>query len=143
MENAVNERIKDVIKNEGIRQDVFCSIIDVSIDTLRSAFRRGANPGFDLIHGIATKFPAYSLEWLIAGSGSMLKSTGSSSVNFSGQMSNGVFGANMGNVRVNSNDLFPSNDGYKDKYLDVLEENRKLSRRIDELRDKIDGMNRV
>lgn len=73
-QSAVIERIKELISYLDISDRKFSSRLEVPPSTIASLFSRNGTPKFDLLHAIAIKFDFISLEWLILGTGPMLKS---------------------------------------------------------------------
>ncbi|NDV77862.1 helix-turn-helix domain-containing protein [Dysgonomonas sp. 511] len=98
MENAVNNRIRRIIKAENITQEIFCTIIGIPLSTLKTSFQRDSNPNFELMHGVAENFPAYSMDWLITGKGEMYKTEYNA-----GRDNNVNAGDNNKNYAINDN----------------------------------------
>ena len=71
MKNQINNRLRILIKAESISQIKFCEIIGISEDTLKSTFKKDANPGTETLIKICDKFPQYSINWLLTGNGCM------------------------------------------------------------------------
>ena len=74
MENAITQRIKRIMENEKLTNSSFSSVTGIPRTTIANMFIKGTSPSFDFISRISDTFPAYSLDWLITGKGSMLKS---------------------------------------------------------------------
>ncbi len=75
MEITVNERIIRIKKNEGLTNEKMSNRTNVPIETLKSMFSKKTNPNLDTIQKIYRAFPHYSLEWIICGTGEMLKNS--------------------------------------------------------------------
>ncbi|WP_298648432.1 hypothetical protein [uncultured Proteiniphilum sp.] len=80
--------------------------------------------GADKLSNIVEVFPDLNLDWLITGKGEMIDPSGQSD----------PIGQTIGMVEEGSVD-------YKNKYLEVLEENRSLRREIEKLRKIKHGSN--
>lgn len=73
------ERLQKVIEYEGLTVSSFARRIGVGDQTVRGIVVQKRNkPGYDLIYRIAQTFEWLSIEWLITGSGEMVKTGGQS-----------------------------------------------------------------
>lgn len=72
MENAILQRIKTIIDNEGLNINSFSNKINVPRTTIKSMFEKNTNPSFDQLSKIIDVFTSYSIEWIIRGKGDML-----------------------------------------------------------------------
>jgi hypothetical protein len=99
MEHTVNDRIRYICKNKNLTIKKISSILDIGVGTLSNMFSRGTNPSYELIVKISHAFPDVSLDWLITGSGQMLKTDRSANVNFGGRMNGGVVAGNVRDIK--------------------------------------------
>ena len=67
-------RIKKIIDNEHLSIRGFEKKISTSVGVINKALRKKTDISASVLVKIAEYFPQYSLEWLITGNGSMLKS---------------------------------------------------------------------
>lgn len=67
MENAVLQRIKELIRREGLSQKSFCEKAKISENTIKSMFNKGTSPSVDVLVKISDAFTNYSLDWIIKG----------------------------------------------------------------------------
>ena len=70
MEGSVKERLTMFLKKGGIKGVDFCEKIGVSGGFI-SGMRKSIQP--DKLYDIATNYPELSIEWLLTGSGKMIK----------------------------------------------------------------------
>lgn len=73
MENAILQRIKDIMKNENLNTNSFSIKINTPRTTIKSMFEKNTNPSFEQLLKIIDVFTQYSIEWLMTGEGEMLK----------------------------------------------------------------------
>ena len=71
MDSVVLQRIREIIKSEGISDKKFAEIINVPQTSLSTLFNRGNEPKVSVVTSILNAFPLISAEWLIRGEGSM------------------------------------------------------------------------
>ncbi|MGI6814550.1 helix-turn-helix transcriptional regulator [Bacteroides sp. KG123] len=71
MGNTVKERLKEIIKDYGIKDSDFCREIGVSQGFI-SGMRKSIQP--NKIERIAEIYPTWNTEWILTGKGSMYKS---------------------------------------------------------------------
>jgi hypothetical protein len=107
--SPIKQRILQFIETLNVSKRYIYGKIGVSRGTLE------ANSGIteDVLAKFIASFPDISLDWLLLGTGDML--------------------------RENSENL-PSNDGFRDKYFELLEENRGLNKEIRELANRINKL---
>ena len=106
MENQINKRLRLLIKEKNITQIKFCEIIGIKDSALRDILTRGYNPNTDILMKIASKFPQYSINWLLTG---------------------------VGDMETNSNDVVSDDSKLQDKINELKEENMKMEKEITEL----------
>lgn len=96
MGSTINERIRIIYKKECGSIEAFADKIGMTHGRIRNIVSRGLNPSYEVIKAIADTFEDYSMDWLIRGTGEMLKST-------SIKMSNTGTGniANTGTIKQN------------------------------------------
>jgi len=70
--STIIERIREIIRNEGLSVEAFSRETDISRYTLDSMFKKGTNPSFENLNKIISVFTQYSLKWLITGKGEMI-----------------------------------------------------------------------
>ncbi|WP_163273564.1 hypothetical protein [Dysgonomonas sp. 511] len=73
MSDTIIDRIRTLYKKECGSIPKFAKVLGISSDTLKNVISRGVAPNYDILHSIAIAFPHYSMDWLIAGVGSMNK----------------------------------------------------------------------
>lgn len=73
MENSINERIKSVVKREGLTMAAFAERVGVPLSTIKTMFQRGSDPSVDFLRKVSNEFSKYSLDWLVTGGGNVLK----------------------------------------------------------------------
>jgi len=74
MNATVIERIMEIKKKERFTNESLASASGLSVETIKSMFSKKTNPSIDTLLKISSAFPLYSLEWLLTGHGTMLKS---------------------------------------------------------------------
>lgn len=77
MENETNKRLKMFLKSQKITQQIFCETIEISIDTLKTIFKRDSDINMKILSSTMEKYPQLNIVWLINGSGEMLKTENS------------------------------------------------------------------
>jgi len=116
METTINQRIEQIIEKYAkgnTRQ--FANSIEVTPTSFANYVgKRQSKPGYDVLKSILETYPKLSSEWLIHGTGEMEKTK----------------------VQIPEN-----SDKYKKLYLEVLEENRRLSSKLISALEKISGIN--
>lgn len=75
MEHAINERIKQIVKESGKSITAYAKEIGVSQPTLKACVDGANSPSFDTLNKIIIGNPILSSEWLLTGKGKMLKSS--------------------------------------------------------------------
>jgi hypothetical protein len=104
----IKERIKEFAENTGENKDVFFQKIGVTSANFRGKkLLTGVNA--DLIEKIVSLYPNIDLEWLITGKEAKKEEKVKTIVNEPSE--------NYGN-------------SYKDKYIEILEENRELQKKV-------------
>lgn len=73
-DSTIIERIRSIIRNEGISVENFSQVTGISKYTLDSMFKKGTNPNFENLNKIISVYTQYSLDWLMTGKGDMMKS---------------------------------------------------------------------
>lgn len=71
MDNKIGERIKVIMKNEGLKNPEFGGIIGVSHTTVASYIAGESSPNYEVVFNIAESFPSYSRMWIFTGEGEM------------------------------------------------------------------------
>lgn len=74
MESVVLQRIREVIKYQGVSDRKFSEMINIPQTSLSTLFSRGSEPKVSIISSILNAFPLISAEWLLRGEGNMIKS---------------------------------------------------------------------
>lgn len=77
MENETNKRLKMFLKSQKITQQIFCETIEISIDTLKTIFKRDSDINMEILSSTMEKYPQLNIVWLINGSGEMLRTENS------------------------------------------------------------------
>lgn len=72
-ESTIIERIRAIIRNEGISVEAFSRATGISKYTLDSMFKKGTSPSFDNLSKVISAYAQYSLDWLVTGKGEMMK----------------------------------------------------------------------
>jgi len=72
--SPVNERIKIIFTQTGMKQRVFAEKIGCVQQDISNAVTNKYKPGLEIITGILVGFPDVSFEWLVFGKGEMKKS---------------------------------------------------------------------
>ncbi len=67
MENAINQRLKILIKNKGLNANSFANRIGVSAVVLYNILKGRNNPSYDIFYKILEEFPDVDLNWLVMG----------------------------------------------------------------------------
>lgn len=112
MENTINERIRSIVEKLGYKSKrSFALKIGVSQTSLNDVIN-GAEPKFGTLNKIVKAEPLISTDWLLTGEGDMLK----------------------------SQTISESNIDYKEKYYNSLEEENKLRKEKEEMRNEIDRL---
>lgn len=70
----MNQRVLEIIKYKNLSPSRFADIIGVPRSTISHIISGRNNPSLDLITKISDKFPEINIDWLIKGSGSMVRS---------------------------------------------------------------------
>lgn len=73
MENTINERFKQVIKELNLSPTSFSRMINVSQPSMKAILDGNTKPSFDTIEKLLKAFPIISTDWLIRGTGNMYK----------------------------------------------------------------------
>lgn len=105
----IGNRIEQFIENQGLNVSSFEKKIGASDGAIRKGIAKNSLGG-KFIMPISEKFPNLSMDWLITGKGEMLKDTAVKEA-----------------VNVD----------YKEKYYELLEENRSLRINIEHLTEKL------
>lgn len=74
MENTVLQRIRSLIDYYHLSDRKFSERIGLPQTTVSSLFKRGNEPNISIVNAILSEFKDVSMEWLLTGEGSMLKS---------------------------------------------------------------------
>ncbi|MDR1203390.1 MAG: hypothetical protein LBL58_17415 [Tannerellaceae bacterium] len=75
MQKSINERIKSVYENSGIRSiRAFAAKVGVAQTSLNDIIKKGAIPKTDTLEKILIAEPHISSDWLLTGKGEMIKS---------------------------------------------------------------------
>ena len=123
MSSIVNERIKQLIKNENLTYSGFAEKIGISESSLKSMFNRGTAPSYDTLEKIASAYRHYSLLWLLTGEGEMLSNVQVSEGNTgSGIVGNNVQGGGISNNNVSGGGISQNDEGIMHKLLDIIRE---------------------
>lgn len=123
MSSIVNERIKQLIKNENLTYSGFAEKIGISESSLKSMFNRGTAPSYDTLEKIANAYRRYSLLWLLTGEGEMLSNVQVSEGNTgSGIVGNNVQGGRINNNQVSGGGISQNDEGIMHKLLDIIRE---------------------
>ena len=69
----IKNRLKRIITTEGLNSAAFADIIGVQRSSISHIVSGRNKPSLDFLQKILLNFPKYSAEWLIMGSGEMLK----------------------------------------------------------------------
>ncbi|MDO4790141.1 MAG: helix-turn-helix domain-containing protein [Porphyromonas sp.] len=73
MEQTINDRINLIMEREMLSQAAFAEKLDTNRATLNHILRGRNNPGVQIIQKLISSFPKYSVEWIISGTGNILK----------------------------------------------------------------------
>ncbi len=65
------DRIKQIMEDQHMTQQVFADFLQQSPATLSSIFNGRTRPTLNIVDSIKTKFPDISIEWLLYGEGDM------------------------------------------------------------------------
>lgn len=68
----MKDRIYHIVASEGLTNQQFAAIIDISPAAISHILAGRNNPGIDVVISIARKFPHYNLRWLLLGEGPTL-----------------------------------------------------------------------
>lgn len=71
MENEVNRRLKAFLKSQKITQKDFCDTIGLSIDTLKTIFKRDSDISIEILSNAVRSYPDLNTDWLLIGKGEM------------------------------------------------------------------------
>lgn len=71
--NTIGERIKMIIEFEKMNEFSFSKRIGKSNTAVAKIVKGESKPGFEVIEAILTEFPSLNSDWLIQGTGQMLK----------------------------------------------------------------------
>lgn len=71
MQNALNKRIKEIIKTENMSDTQFANKIGVPQTTVSNIFKRDSDVKCSLLHKILDVYPCISPDWLLRGNGEM------------------------------------------------------------------------
>ena len=112
IKKELSQRIRKIRKANNLNQEAFASKTDVSKDHVSKVENGRLYPNFDLLQNLRNKFDV-NLNWLIAGAGKMNFKT------YETQQ----------NVRTVGEDD-PEYLTFKEKYIEVMEENRKLNEKL-------------
>ena len=75
MNNAVNQRVKQVVEKMNLTDSQFAKEIGFPQTTISNIFNRGSDVKGAMLNAILASFPIISAEWLLTGEGAMLKDT--------------------------------------------------------------------
>lgn len=78
MENTVLQRIRSLIDYYHLSDRKFSERIGLPQTTVSSLFKRGNEPNISVVNAILSEFKDISMEWLLTGQGSMLRTASSS-----------------------------------------------------------------
>ena len=126
MSSIINERIKQLIKNENLTYSGFAEKIGISESSLKSMFNRGTAPSYDTLEKIASAYRCYSLLWLLTGEGEML--SGANVQTTEGNTGSGIVGNNVNgggginNNQVSGGGISQNDEGVMHKLLDIIRE---------------------
>ena len=117
--NQIKQRILQLIDVKGISKREFCKIIGINPSHLGNSNLKSDFSG-DILSKILLNFKEVSSDWLLTGNGKMLK--------------------DMSIDEVNETLPIYSNVDYKEKYYELLEENRELRLKIDKQAKELDEL---
>lgn len=78
METTINQRIEDVIIYTGLSLTAFAKHIGIAQTSLRDCVKNNSEPKYSTLNKIIIANPIISSEWLLLGTGQMLKSSSDS-----------------------------------------------------------------
>lgn len=73
MDKSILERINAIIRKEDLNINSFSKIVNVPRTTIKLMFEKETNPSFEQIQKITDAFPSINIEWLLKGTGEMIK----------------------------------------------------------------------
>lgn len=69
MDMFIGQRIKIIMKNEGLKNPGLASIIGVSHTAVADYISGKSSPNYEVVFKIIESFPSYSRDWIITGEG--------------------------------------------------------------------------
>ncbi|MDR1226268.1 MAG: hypothetical protein LBK47_05140 [Prevotellaceae bacterium] len=112
--DSIKSRLKYFLKHLEIGQNKFEAYVGIANGYIAS---KSVTIASDILEKISMKYPNLNLEWLITGKGEMLREPNT-------------------HTGKNIQQLMPNADGYKEKYLEVLEKYSILQERYMALKEK-------
>ena len=71
--DTINDRVQLLMEEKGLSQNAFAQAIEVSQSSVSSMITKGTEPASKMIKAILSRFNDISAEWLLFGTGEMMK----------------------------------------------------------------------
>lgn len=116
--NTIGERIKMIIESEKMNEFSFSKRIGKSNTAVAKIVKGESKPGFEVIEAILTEFPMLNSDWLIQGTGQMLKSEQKDSIKAGAYLQDYL--QKLENQFAEMKDMFSSQIAVKDRQIEKL-----------------------
>jgi len=73
---SIKQRFKEIIFHYNMNANSFARKLNVSHSTVRNVLNEKSNPGFELLNNIVRNFEELNGDWLLTGTGSMIRNEG-------------------------------------------------------------------